>query len=90
MHSLVACSQGSIGHAIESEVRLAQDPMDPVSQGIPTNCLLTHVAVDPDDYAFDDPQKFVGPYLTDEEKHSQPGIIRDAGVDGFRSNHTAL
>jgi carbamate kinase len=60
----VAHSQGGIGYllmqAMENALREAGDPRHVAA-------LLTQVEVDPDDPAFGNPTKFVGPFLSDVE-----------------------
>jgi carbamate kinase len=55
----VAQTQAEIGALIESELA-------PVA-GRPVACLLTHVVVDPDDPAFEEPTKPIGPFYAAEE-----------------------
>ena len=58
---LGAQTDGMIGYMIEQELANMLPP------GMPFVTLLTMVEVDPDDPAFDDPTKFVGPVYTDDE-----------------------
>jgi carbamate kinase len=64
MDICVAHSQGGIGYllmqAIENELRKKGNPRHVAS-------LLTQVEVDPDDPAFQNPTKFVGPFFSEEE-----------------------
>lgn len=64
MDICVAHSQGGIGYllmqAMENALRKAGDQRHVAA-------LLTQVEVDPDDPAFQDPTKFVGPFFTEEE-----------------------
>jgi carbamate kinase len=76
----VAQTQAEIGALIESE-------LSPVA-GRPVACLLTHVLVDADDPAFDEPTKPIGPfYGADEaerlERERGWRLVEDAGR-GFR------
>jgi carbamate kinase len=76
----VAQTQAEIGALIESELA-------PVA-GRPVACLLTHVEVDPDDPAFEQPTKPIGPFYGEEEARaleSERGwtLVEDAGR-GFR------
>jgi carbamate kinase len=76
----VAQTQAEIGALIESELA-------PVA-GRPVACLLTHVEVDPDDVAFEQPTKPIGPFYGEEEARtleSERGwtLVEDAGR-GFR------
>ncbi len=58
---LGAQTEGMIGYMIEQELR------NLLPDGTPIATLLTMVAVDPDDPAFENPEKFVGPVYTKEE-----------------------
>ncbi len=64
MDICVAHSQGGIGYllmqAIENELRKKGNPRHVAS-------LLTQVEVDPDDPAFQNPTKFVGPFFSEDE-----------------------
>lgn len=76
----VAQTQAEIGALIESELAPAA--------GRPVACLLTHVEVDPDDEAFEQPMKPIGPFYGEEEARaleSERGwaLVEDAGR-GFR------
>ena len=76
----VAQTQAEIGALIESELA-------PVA-GRPVACLLTHVEVDQDDKAFEQPTKPIGPFYGEEEARtleSERGwaLVEDAGR-GFR------
>lgn len=73
MDICVAHSQGGIGYllmqAIENELRKRGNPRHVAS-------LLTQVEVDPDDPAFQNPTKFVGPFFSEEEAK---GISKELG-----------
>ena len=76
----VAQTQAEIGALIESELA-------PVA-GRPVACLLTHVEVDPDDEAFGQPTKPIGPFYGEAEARtleSERGwaLVEDSGR-GFR------
>ena len=76
----VAQTQAEIGALIESELA-------PVA-GRPVACLLTHVEVDPDDEAFEQPTKPIGPFYGKEEARTLESVrgwalVEDAGR-GFR------
>jgi len=60
----VAESQGLLGYLIQQTLKeaLENEGLDKV-----VTCLLTRVLVDPDDPAFDEPTKPVGPYYSAEE-----------------------
>lgn len=64
MDICVAHSQGGIGYllmqAMENALRQSGNPRHVAA-------LLTQVEVDPDDPAFDNPTKFVGPFFTEDE-----------------------
>jgi carbamate kinase len=62
LYLAVAQTQAEIGALIESELAAAA--------GRDVVCLLTHVVVDPDDRAFDDPTKPVGPFYSEEQAKS--------------------
>jgi carbamate kinase len=76
----VAQTQAEIGALIESELA-------PVA-GRPVACLLTHVLVDADDEAFDQPTKPIGPFYSGDqaealERERGWQLVEDAGR-GFR------
>lgn len=58
---LGAQSEGMIGYVLEQELGNAMPP------DVPLATILTMVQVDPDDPAFEDPTKFVGPIYTEAE-----------------------
>ena len=62
----VAHSQGGIGYmliqALENEMRRSGKPRD-------VTCVVTQVEVDPDDPAFADPSKPIGPFFSEREAH---------------------
>ena len=58
---LGAQTEGMIGYMIEQELGNVLPP------DVPLATILTMVEVDPDDPAFDDPTKFVGPIYTKDE-----------------------
>jgi carbamate kinase len=76
LYLAVAQTQAEIGALIESE-------LEPVA-GRPVACVLTHVRVDPDDPAFGEPSKPVGPFYSEERARSlerERGwqVVSDAG-----------
>jgi carbamate kinase len=62
LYLAVAQTQAEIGALIETELSAAASR--------PVACLITHVHVDPDDPAFDDPTKPIGPFYSEEEAGS--------------------
>jgi carbamate kinase len=68
LYLAVAQTQAEIGALIETELSAAA--------GRPVACLLTHVHVDPDDPAFSDPTKPIGPFYTEDEAQA---LGRDRG-----------
>jgi carbamate kinase len=80
LYLAVAQTQAEIGALIETELSAAAER--------PVACLVTHVHVDPDDPAFDQPTKPIGPFYSEEEARTlerQRGwqLVEDAGR-GFR------
>ena len=80
LYLAVAQTQAEIGALIEAELSAAASR--------PVACLLTHVHVDPDDPAFCDPTKPIGPFYSEEEARAlerERGwqLVEDAGR-GFR------
>ena len=80
-----AMSQGYIGYDIQNKLR--EELLD---RGIKKDVtsVLTQVLVDPDDPAFDNPTKPIGPFLTKEEAEAKKALrnhvfIEDAGR-GYR------
>jgi len=76
LYLAVAQTQAEIGALIESELAAVA--------GRPVVCLLTHVRVDEDDPAFEEPTKPVGPFYSDEQARrleAERGwiVISDAG-----------
>jgi carbamate kinase len=76
----VAQTQAEIGALIEAE-------LSPVA-GRPVACLVTHVEVDPDDPAFDEPSKPIGPFYGRDqaqalERERGWTLVEDSGR-GFR------
>src|SRR5205823_4031107 len=59
LYLAVAQTQAEIGALIESELAAVAER--------PVVCLLTHVVVDPDDPAFAEPTKPVGPFYSEEQ-----------------------
>ena len=59
LYLAVAQTQAEIGALIEAELSAAASR--------PVACLLTHVHVDPDDPAFRDPTKPIGPFYSEDE-----------------------
>jgi carbamate kinase len=68
LYLAVAQTQAEIGAMIETELSAAA--------GRPVACLLTHVHVDPDDPAFSDPTKPIGPFYSEDEARA---LGRDRG-----------
>jgi carbamate kinase len=80
LYLAVAQTQAEIGALIETELSAAA--------ARPVACLLTHVHVDPDDPAFQQPTKPIGPFYSENEAQalrSERGwqLVEDAGR-GFR------
>jgi carbamate kinase len=76
LYLAVAQTQAEIGALIESELATVA--------GRPVVCLLTHVTVNEDDPAFDEPTKPVGPFYSEEQARqfeAERGwvVIQDAG-----------
>jgi carbamate kinase len=76
LYLAVAQTQAEIGALIESELAAVA--------GRPVVCLLTHVRVDEDDPAFEEPTKPVGPFYSEEQARrleAERGwvVISDAG-----------
>ncbi|MDY6770632.1 MAG: carbamate kinase [Candidatus Nanohaloarchaea archaeon] len=69
---VVAETQGQIGYMLQRELgeRLDTDPAT----------VVTQVVVDPDDPAFDDPSKPVGPFYTADEVEGKRGTIKEVGT----------
>jgi carbamate kinase len=80
LYLAVAQTQAEIGALIESELAAVA--------GRDVVCLLTHVAVDPDDPAFDDPTKPVGPFYTEEQakqlERERGWAVREDAGRGWR------
>ena len=80
-----AMSQGYIGYDITNKLR--EELLDRgINQGV--SCVLTQVEVDPDDPAFQNPTKPIGPFLTKEEAEAKAALrnhvfIEDSGR-GYR------
>ncbi len=64
MDICVAHSQGGIGYLL---MQAMENALRGAGSARHVAALLTQVEVDPDDPAFDDPTKFVGPFFTEEE-----------------------
>jgi carbamate kinase len=80
LYLAVAQTQAEIGALIEAELSAAASR--------PVACLLTHVRVDPDDPAFGDPTKPIGPFYGEDEARALGRdrgwqLVDDAGR-GFR------
>jgi carbamate kinase len=76
LYLAVAQTQAEIGALIESEVAAVAER--------PVACLLTHVRVDEEDPAFDNPTKPVGPFYSEErarqlERERGWAVVQDAG-----------
>jgi carbamate kinase len=76
LYLAVAQTQAEIGALIESELAAVADR--------PVVCLLTHVRVNEDDPAFDEPTKPVGPFYSEEQARQLEAergwvVIADAG-----------
>jgi carbamate kinase len=80
-----AMSQGYIGYDITNKLR--EELLDRgIDKGV--SCVLTQVEVDPDDPAFQNPTKPIGPFLTKEEAEAKKKLrnhvfIEDSGR-GYR------
>ena len=80
-----AMSQGYIGYDITNKLR--EELLDRgIKKGV--SCVLTQVEVDPDDPAFRNPTKPIGPFLTKEEAEAKAALrnhvfIEDSGR-GYR------
>ena len=80
-----AMSQGYIGYDITNKLR--EELLDRgIKKGV--SCVLTQVEVDPDDPAFQNPTKPIGPFLTKEEAEAKKALrnhvfIEDSGR-GYR------
>ncbi len=80
-----AMSQGYIGYDITNKLR--EELLDRgIKKGV--SCVLTQVEVDPDDPAFENPTKPIGPFLTKEEAEAKKALrnhvfIEDSGR-GYR------
>lgn len=80
-----AMSQGYIGYDITNKLR--EELLDRgIKKGV--SCVLTQVQVDPDDPAFRNPTKPIGPFLTKEEAEAKAALrnhvfIEDSGR-GYR------
>ena len=68
LYLAVAQTQAEIGALIEAELSAAASR--------PVACLLTHVHVDPDDPAFRNPTKPIGPFYSENEAGA---LVRDRG-----------
>jgi len=80
LYLAVAQTQAEIGAMLETELAAASSRQ--------VVCLLTHVHVDPDDAAFKNPSKPIGPFYSAEEAHNLERerswqLVEDAGR-GFR------
>jgi carbamate kinase len=80
LYLAVAQTQAEIGALIEAELSAAASR--------PVACLITHVHVDPDDPAFRDPTKPIGPFYSEEEaltlgRERGWHLVEDAGR-GYR------
>jgi carbamate kinase len=80
LYLAVAQTQAEIGALIESEVAAVA--------GRDVVCVLTHVAVDPDDPAFADPTKPVGPFYSEDEaktfERERGWAVREDAGRGWR------
>ena len=80
LYLAVAQTQAEIGALIESELAAVA--------GRDVVCVLTHVAVDPDDRAFDDPTKPVGPFYTEDQakelERERGWAVREDAGRGWR------
>ena len=80
-----AMSQGYIGYDVTNKLR--EELLDRgINKGV--SCVLTQVEVDPDDPAFQNPTKPIGPFLTKEEAEAKAALrnhvfIEDSGR-GYR------
>ena len=71
---LDAETEGMIGYLLEQEIRAH---IDPTKRGLCT--ILSQILVDPDDPAFDNPTKFIGPVYTREEAMTLGLPVRQDG-----------
>lgn len=82
---LVSETEGMIGYAVERHL-MNQFPLDSALGQLVT--LITQVEVSPDDPAFKDPTKFIGPVWTTEEAHEYSRKygwhVRQDGAGGMR------
>jgi carbamate kinase len=80
LYLAVAQTQAEIGALIESELA--------VEAGREVVCLLTHVVVDPDDPAFGEPTKPVGPFYSEEQaktlERERGWTVREDAGRGWR------
>ncbi len=71
-----AMSQGQIGYMLAQQMQMH---LERRWKHVPVACILTQTMVDPEDPAFDDPTKPVGPYLDEqraEELRSQGATVK--------------
>jgi len=73
---LVAQTQGQIGYMIESSLDSELMALGIIHQK-PLVSLITYVVVDPDDPAFEDPSKPIGPAYSKEEAVALPFLTRE-------------
>jgi carbamate kinase len=82
----VAQSQGLLGYMIQQAMK---EELEKLGMDKVVTCIITRVLVDPDDPAFDNPTKPVGPYYSEEEAkeiEEKRGwrFIEDLRRGGFR------
>jgi carbamate kinase len=84
LFSLGAMTEGQLGSLICLALRRVAD----ASWMRGAVAMVTHVAVNPDDPAFDDPTKFIGPFLTAEQAESMAAergwVVKQDSNRGYR------
>lgn len=85
MDVAVAQTQGSIGYLL---ARALADALAALGHDVPVTPVVTEVVVDPDDPAFDRPEKPIGPYFSAAEASASTAergwVVRDFGTPGWR------
>ncbi|MGC9373195.1 MAG: carbamate kinase, partial [Thermovirgaceae bacterium] len=80
-----AMSQGFIGYQIQQKLR---DALRNRNRNVPVVTMVTQVIVDPNDPAFENPTKPIGPFFSEEEAHSiekEKGyVMREDAGRGWR------
>jgi carbamate kinase len=84
LFSLGAMTEGQLGSLICLALRRVADG----SWMRGAVAVVTHVAINPDDPAFDNPTKFIGPFLTEEQAESMAAqrgwVVKRDSTRGFR------